>query len=127
MNLISYQNVAIKAAERTSAALDSVEQTIVGNTTTISCSTKRVSIIKPVGSVSSKTASPFLITKSDLNMAHLSRKSFLNRDSPMLEKLASMSKSGSDGDAILNTAKGKGNYVFVATAKKDVSCFSSSK
>lgn len=51
---------------------------------------------------------------------HYSRKSFLNRDSPILEKLASLSKAGTENDAILNTAKGKGNYVFVATEKKDV-------
>lgn len=73
-----------------------------------------------MNNTSSKTSSPFLITKSDLSMSHLSRKSFLNLDSPILEKLASLSKTGSDGEAILNTAKGKGNYVFIATAKKDV-------
>lgn len=114
--------ISIKVVERTSAVLDSTEkQTAVGNATTVMLSsTKRVSIVKPVGNVSSKIASPFLITKSDLNMGHLSRKSFLNRDSPILEKLAGMSKSGNDNDTIVNTAKGKGNYVFVASEKKDV-------
>lgn len=82
---------------------------------------KRISIIKPVGVATSKSSSPFLITKGGLNMMHYSRKSFLNRDSPILEKLASLSKAGTENDAILNTAKGKGNYVFVATEKKDVS------
>lgn len=97
---------------------DSAEvTTVVGNATTIAYTTKRLSIIKPV---SSKTASPFLINKSDLNLGHLSRRSFLNRDSPILEKLASLSKSGGDNDVILNKPKGKGNYVFVATEKKDV-------
>lgn len=54
-------------------------------------------------------------------MNHLSRKSFLNRDSPILEKLASLSKGGADGETILNKTKGKGNHVFVAIEKKDVS------
>lgn len=67
--------------------------------------------------------SPFLIAKGDFNAGHLSRKSFLNRDSPILEKLAGLSRSGGDGDAVLNTAKGKGNYVFIATEKKDVRFF----
>lgn len=31
-----------------------------------------------------------------------------------------MSKTGADGEAIMNKTKGKGNYVFVATEKKDV-------
>lgn len=84
-------------------------------------SSKRISIIKPVGAATSKSTSPFLITNGGMNMMHYSRKSFLNRDSPILEKLASLSKAGTENDAILNTAKGKGNYVFVATEKKDVS------
>lgn len=82
-------------------------------------STKRISFIKPTVATP-KVSSPFLISKADLSTGHLSRKSFLNRDSPILEKLASLSKPGTDGDKILNTAKGKGNYVFVATEKKDV-------
>lgn len=84
-----------------------------------SSSTKRISFIKPVATP--KVSSPFLISKSDLSTGHLSRKSFLNRDSPILEKLAGLSKPGGDGETILNTAKGKGNYVFIATEKKDVS------
>lgn len=92
-----------------------MEQTIAESALNTS---KRIAIIKPANIVSTKTASPFLITKGDL---HHSRKSFLNRDSPMLEKLVGLSKTGNDNDTILNTAKGKGNYVFVATEKTDVS------
>lgn len=97
---------------------DSTEQQSV---TTSFASVKRISITKPIASAIHKTTSPFLINKCDMSMAHLSRKSFLNRDSPILEKLASLSKTDNDGETILNTAKGKGNYVFVATEKKDVS------
>lgn len=100
--------------------MEITEQKPAENVTTIFNSSRRISIIKPVGNASSRTASPFLITKTDLSMSHLSRKSFLNRDSPLLEKLASMSKTGADGEAIMNKTKGKGNYVFVATEKKDV-------
>lgn len=82
---------------------------------------KRISIIKPLGAATSNTTSPFLLTKGGVNIHNYDRKSFLNRDSPILEKLASLSKAGTDNDAILNTAKGKGNYVFVATEKKEVS------
>lgn len=77
--------------------------------------------MKPGGTVPSKTTSPFLITKGDLSVGHLSRKSFLNRDSPLLEKLVGLTKTGNENNAILNTAKGKGKYVFIATEKKDVS------
>lgn len=103
--------------------MEVVEQKSVGNATSIFNSSRRISIIKPINNASSKTSSPFLITKSDLSMSHLSRKSFLNRDSPILEKLAGLSKTGTDGETILNTAKGKGNYVFIATEKKDVCNF----
>lgn len=108
--------------ERTSVALEVTEQKTAENatvTTLNTSTTKRISFIKPVNTP--KVSSPFLISKSDLSTGHLSRKSFLNRDSPILEKLAGLSKPGADGDTILNTAKGKGNYVFVATEKKDVS------
>lgn len=110
-----------KAVERTSVTLEVAEQSSAENVTvTLNAnSSKRISFIKPV--VTAKISSPFLISKSDLNSGHLSRKSFLNRDSPILEKLAGLSKSGGDGEKILNTAKGKGNYVFIATEKKDVS------
>lgn len=54
-------------------------------------------------------------------MMHYNRKSFLNRDTTILKKLASLSKAGNDSESVLNTAKGKGNYVFVATEKTDVS------
>lgn len=77
--------------------------------------------MKPIGYASSKTTSPFLISKSDLSIGHLSRKSFLNRDNPLLEKLVGLSKVGNENDAVLKTAKGKGNYVFTTSEKKDVS------
>lgn len=80
---------------------------------------RRISIIKPLAAP--KVASPFLITQTALTAGHLSRKSFLNRDTTTLAKLAGLTKSGADGETIVNTAKGKGNYVFVATEKKNVS------
>ncbi|XP_055305136.1 claspin [Sitodiplosis mosellana] len=104
--------------EQTTTSGGIAEQTTNKNATILN-SSRRISIIKPVGAATSKTISPFLITKGGVNMMHYNRKSFLNRDSPILEKLASLSKAGTDNDSILNTAKGKGNYVFVATAKKD--------
>lgn len=77
--------------------------------------------MKSVGYATHKITSPFLIAKGDyLNVGHLSRKSFLNRDNPLLEKLVGLTKTGSDNDPILGTAKGKGKYVFVAAEKKDV-------
>lgn len=111
----------IKVVEETSVAVQITEQQTVENGTTSLNSDlrKRISFVKTIAS--SKISSPFLITKTDLSVGHLSRNSFLNRDSPILEKLASMTKLGSNGDVILNTAKGKGNYTFVATEKKDVS------
>lgn len=111
-----------KVIERTSVALEVTEQKSAEHVTSITLntsSTKRISFIKPVATP--KVSSPFLISKLDMSSGHLSRKSFLNRDSPILEKLAGLSKTGSDGEMIVNTAKGKGNYVFVATEKKDVS------
>ncbi|XP_031632211.1 claspin isoform X2 [Contarinia nasturtii] len=105
-------------------AAEHVQLETVADQTTVESSlntSKRIAIIKPVSAASSKTASPFLITRSDLHTMHHSRKSFLNRDSPILEKLVCLSKTGSDNDAILNTAKGKGNYIFVATEKTDSS------
>lgn len=107
--------------EKTSAALEVTEEKTTENVTITSntSSIKRISFTKPV--VTPKVSSPFLISKNDLSTGHLSRKSFLNRDSPILEKLAGLSKTGSDGEPILNKAKGKGNYVFIATEKKDVS------
>lgn len=110
-----------KVVERTSVALEMTEQKSDENVsvTLNTSSTKRISFVKPVATP--KVASPFLISKLDLSSGHLSRKSFLNRDSPILEKLAGLSKIGSDGEMIVNTAKGKGNYVFTATEKKDVS------
>lgn len=113
----------MQVAERTSVALEVTEQKTAENTTITSTtsSMKRISFIKPVATP--KVSSPFLIAKNDLSSGHLSRKSFLNRDSPILEKLAGLSKTGSDGEPILNKAKGKGNYVFIATEKKDVRHF----
>ena len=111
-----------KAVERTSVTLEVIEQKSAENATVVSLnasSSKRISFIKPVATP--KVSSPFLISKNDLSSGHLSRKSFLNRDSPILEKLAGLSKTGSDGEPILNTAKGKGNYVFTVTEKKNVS------
>lgn len=102
-----------QTTEQTSHTIEVADQT-----TEISTSSKRISIIKPVGAASSKTASPFLITKGEINMVHHSRKSFLNRDSPILEKLACLSKP--ESGAILSTATGKGNYVFISTEKNDV-------
>lgn len=80
-------------------------------------SLRRISIVKPLAPP--KTVSPFLVTKTALTVGHLSRKSFLNRDSTTLAKLAGLTKS--DGETIVNKPKGKGNYVFVATEKKNVS------
>lgn len=108
-------------AERTSVAQEyTTEKTTENDTSTSNTSSiKRISFSKPA--VTPKVASPFLISKNDFTSGHLNRKSFLNRDSPILEKLAGLSKPGSDGETIMNKAKGKGNYVFVATEKKDVS------
>lgn len=119
--VLIYFFVFKKANERTSVALEVLEQKSADNVTVTlnTSSTKRISFIKPTATP--KASSPFLISKLDMSTVHLSRKSFLNRDSPILEKLAGLSKTGSDGEMIMNTAKGKGNYVFVATEKKDVS------
>lgn len=109
--------------ERTSATIEATEQITTENTSINLNTTKRISVVKPSGSIASKITSPFLIHKGDLSTNHLSRKSFLNRDSPLLEKLVGLTgKMGNERDAILNTAKGKGNYVFIATEKSDVSC-----
>lgn len=84
---------------------------------TENASLRRISITK--ASVTPKLSSSFLINSTALNSGHLSRKSFLNRDNTTLAKLAGLTKTGSDGEAIINT-KRKGNYVFVATEKKNV-------
>lgn len=113
----------LQFVERTATSIEITEQKKVENTTTTSIlnSSKRISIVKPLSSVTPKTTHPFLIAKCDLNLGHLSRKSFLNRNSPLLEKLVSLTRTGSDNEPILNKTKGKGNYVFVATEKKNVS------
>lgn len=85
--------------------------------TIMSTSIRRISIGRPVA-VKPKVSSPFLINQSDLKAGHLSRKSFLNRDSPTLEKIAGMSKGSGDGQSYASTAaKGRGNYVFTVTEK----------
>lgn len=92
--------------------------TVTGNVSvTENTSLRRISITKP--SVTPKISSPFLINSTALTLGHLSRKSFLNRDTTTLAKLAGLTKTGGDGEAIINT-KRKGNYVFVATEKKNV-------
>lgn len=78
---------------------------------------RHIPITKPL--VTPKISSPFLINSMPMTSGHLSRKSFLNRDTTTLAKLAGLTKTGSDGEAIINT-KGKGNYVFIATEKKNV-------
>lgn len=109
-----------KASEKSLAAEVAEEsQSIIGKNTTISLF-RRSLVVK---TASPKIVSPFLINRSELNVGHLSRKSFLNRDTLTLEKLVSLTKSATDGDTILNTAKAKGNYVFVATEKKQVNTF----
>lgn len=89
--------------------------------TIMSTSIRRISIGRPVAA-KPKVSSPFLINQNDLKAGHLSRKSFLNRDSPILEKIAGMSKGNGDGQSYANTAKGRGNYVFTVTEKIPVCC-----
>lgn len=67
-------------------------------------------------------SSPFLINRSiSSQQQHIVRKSFLNRDTKTLEKLANLTKFSGDSETIANTATHKGNYVFTTTAKKSVS------
>lgn len=88
-------------------------------TTIMSSTIRRISIAKP-SVATPKTSSPFLINQIDMKSSHLSRKSFLNRDSPLLDKIASSSKASGDGENYSNTTKGKGNYVFTVTKKVPV-------
>lgn len=88
-------------------------------TINMSTSIRRISIGRPVAA-KPKVSSPFLINQNDLKIGHLSRKSFLNRDSPTLEKIAGMSKGSGDGEAYTTTKKGRGNYVFAVTEKVPV-------
>lgn len=106
--------------EHTSNVIEVTEEITTENASLNLNLIKRISVMKPTGCASSKTTSPFLIAKTDLSTGHLSRKSFLNRDSPLLEKIVGLSKPRTENDAILNTAKGKGNYVFITTEKKNV-------
>lgn len=102
-------------------ALEASESIIVddNNSTLSSNIHQRIVITKPVVAPP-KIASMFLINQNDLKARQLNRKSFLNRDSPTLEKLACLTKSSGDGETISNKAKGKGNYIFLATEKKEV-------
>lgn len=65
-----------------------------------------------------QTSSPFLINQSASMSAHVVRKSFLNRNEKILEKLANLTKASGDGETVKSsTATRGGNYVFVATEK----------
>lgn len=86
--------------------------------TSVSSIFRRTSIVKmAAASNSSRMSSPFLINQTAMMSAHVGRKSFLNRDEETLGKLAHLAKATGDGETIKSTATGKGNYVFISTAK----------
>lgn len=110
IEFLSKQKIGAEANISTSTTNGNVPVT---ENTSLRC----ISITKP--SATPKISSSFLINSTALTSGHMSRKSFLNRDTTTLAKLAGLTKTGSDGEAIINT-KRKGNYVFVATEKKNV-------
>lgn len=64
--------------------------------------------------------SPFLLNQPNA-IVQKQRRSFLARDERTLEKLLNLTKTGADGTNVSATVNAKGQYVFTATEKPNVS------
>lgn len=114
------EQLLLKQATEVNMSIELVEKTIAEKQSKVT-SIRKTTFIKSSANETPKPQSPFLLGGGALNGTILAgRKSFLNRDTRTLEKLATLTKVGADGEAIAKTTAGKGNYVFVATEKKDV-------